>query len=106
MVTVAGRHFSKTSVVEIGDEEMARIGGELRGSAFLVVEEAPRAEAMAEIAATDSARELAHEAGIDLRQMDGTGAAGRIVKADVEAAIDAQEELALDALEEVVDGHG
>jgi hypothetical protein len=39
------------------------------------------------IDATDGARELAEEAGIDLTAVDGSGGGGRIVKADVEKAI-------------------
>lgn len=39
--------------------------------------------------ATDSARELAAEHGIDLRALSGTGAGGRITKGDVQSAVDA-----------------
>jgi len=38
--------------------------------------------------ATSAAQELAEEADVDLYEVDGTGADGRILKADVEAAID------------------
>lgn len=38
--------------------------------------------------ATDSAVKLAKEAGIDLGEVTGTGAGGRITKADVEALIE------------------
>jgi large subunit ribosomal protein L21 len=51
--------------------------------------EAPVAEK--EIDATDSARELAAEAGIDLSTIDGTGKEGRILKSDIQKAIKAQE---------------
>jgi pyruvate dehydrogenase E2 component (dihydrolipoamide acetyltransferase) len=37
--------------------------------------------------ATDSARELASEAGLDLSSVQGTGADGRITKGDVEKAL-------------------
>lgn len=41
----------------------------------------------AEIDATDSAKALAREHGIDLAAVAGTGANGRILKSDVEKAI-------------------
>jgi len=41
----------------------------------------------AEIDATDAARELAEEHGIDLETIEGSGKDGRIVKGDVEATI-------------------
>jgi large subunit ribosomal protein L21 len=44
-----------------------------------------------ELDATDSARELAAEAGIDLATIEGTGKEGRILKSDVQKAIKAQE---------------
>jgi pyruvate/2-oxoglutarate dehydrogenase complex dihydrolipoamide acyltransferase (E2) component len=40
-----------------------------------------------EVDATDSARELAEENGLDLGTVTGTGSGGRILKSDVEAAI-------------------
>lgn len=42
---------------------------------------------MSNIDATDSARELAEEHGIDLSSVSGSGEGGRIVKADVEAKV-------------------
>jgi large subunit ribosomal protein L21 len=55
----------------------------------------PKAEKPAkpkvEIEATDSARELAAEAGIDLATLEGTGKEGRILKSDVQKAIKEQE---------------
>jgi len=39
------------------------------------------------VKATDTARKLAEERGIDLRQIEGSGAGGRILLKDVEAAI-------------------
>jgi len=44
------------------------------------------------IAATDTARELAAEAGIDLASIQGTGKEGRILKSDVQKAIKAKDE--------------
>ena len=39
-----------------------------------------------EVDATDSARELAEQEGVDLASVDGTGKDGRVLKSDVEAA--------------------
>lgn len=44
-------------------------------------------ESEPEIDATDSARALAEERGIDLAAIQGTGSGGRIIKRDVEAAL-------------------
>jgi len=41
---------------------------------------------------TDSARELAEEAGIDLASIEGTGKEGRILKSDVQKAIKERDE--------------
>jgi len=55
--------------------------------------EAPVATAEApEIDATDTARALADEAGIDLATIEGTGKEGRILKSDVQKAIKEQDE--------------
>ena len=55
-----------------------------------VVEEAPTEEPSA-VDATDTARSLAEESGIDLSTLDGTGKGGRILKSDVAKAIKARE---------------
>ena len=49
------------------------------------------AEAPAEVDATDTARSLAEENGIDLVTIEGTGKEGRILKSDVAKAIKARE---------------
>ena len=49
------------------------------------------AEAPAEVDATDTARSLAEENGIDLATIKGTGKEGRILKSDVAKAIKARE---------------
>lgn len=56
------------------------------------------------IDATDSAQELAAEAGIDLAGVTGTGADGRIVKADVLTIIDDLQARAAAELALVIDG--
>lgn len=50
-----------------------------------------KAEA-AEIQITDSARELAEKAGLDLSTIEGTGKEGRILKSDVQKAIKQRDE--------------
>ena len=49
------------------------------------------AEAPVEVDATDTARSLAEENGIDLSTLEGTGKEGRILKSDVTKAIKARE---------------
>lgn len=41
-----------------------------------------------EVDATDSARQLARDNDVDLREIEGTGEDGRILKGDVQDAID------------------
>ncbi|MGB5674089.1 MAG: 50S ribosomal protein L21 [Gemmatimonadota bacterium] len=55
---------------------------------------APEAETApaAEFDITDSARELAEEAGLDLATIEGTGKEGRILKSDVQKAIKNRDE--------------
>ena len=59
-----------------------------------VAEETPVVEATSapEFDITDSARELAEEAGIDLATIEGTGKEGRILKSDVQKAIKNRDE--------------
>jgi large subunit ribosomal protein L21 len=59
-----------------------------------VADEAPAVEATSapEFDITDSARELAEEAGIDLATIEGTGKEGRILKSDVQKAIKNRDE--------------
>lgn len=43
------------------------------------------------VRATPEAKELAGEAGLDLLEIEGSGEEGRVLKADVETAIEAEE---------------
>ena len=55
----------------------------------------PKAEekpTVAEFDITDSAREMAEEAGLDLSTVEGTGKEGRILKSDVQKAIKERDE--------------
>lgn len=50
------------------------------------------AQPAVEIPITDSARELAEQAGLDLANIEGSGKDGRILKSDVQKAIKARDE--------------
>jgi len=82
----AGRKFSK------GDVEIVHEGEpgwhEIVNCPILEVTELPPRSVLSEVDATNPARELALEAGIDLSSIEGTGSEGRILKADVEAKIE------------------
>jgi pyruvate dehydrogenase E2 component (dihydrolipoyllysine-residue acetyltransferase) len=52
--------------------------------------EAPPERAEARLFASPLARRMAQEAGLDLAEISGTGPGGRIVKADIEAALSAR----------------
>jgi large subunit ribosomal protein L21 len=54
--------------------------------------EAVEVQPVVEANITDSARELAHEAGLDLSTIEGTGKEGRILKSDVQKAIKKRDE--------------
>ncbi|MDP2470571.1 MAG: 50S ribosomal protein L21 [Candidatus Palauibacterales bacterium] len=56
------------------------------------VVETPAPQPAAGFDVTDSARELAEEAGIDLASIEGTGKEGRILKSDVQKAIKERDE--------------
>jgi len=80
-----------TSVEEAQREEQLEqireeAPGSVTGEAASSPAEAAAASESSSPDATDSARELAAERGIDLSDVEGTGADGRITKSDVEAA--------------------
>jgi len=74
---------------EAAAEEPA--AGEAAPAEEPVEEEAAEAEEEEELAITSAAEELAEEHGIDLGAVEGTGKDGRILKSDVEAAVEAAE---------------
>jgi pyruvate/2-oxoglutarate dehydrogenase complex dihydrolipoamide acyltransferase (E2) component len=57
----------------------------------LQVTDASPLETDEDVDATDSARELATQEGVNLRDVEGTGADGRVTKGDVEDYIEARE---------------
>jgi pyruvate/2-oxoglutarate dehydrogenase complex dihydrolipoamide acyltransferase (E2) component len=70
-----GKHRAG-DVIEVSDLELRDFGDK-----FEIVSGEPA------VNATDAAVELAHERGIDLAEIEGSGADGRILKSDVEAAV-------------------
>lgn len=83
---VDGRTFSKATPTEMTDADMT---DEIRNHQALtikIVVEEPEPSAD-EIDATDEAKQLAANNGIDLATVTGTGKDGRILKSDVEALI-------------------
>lgn len=66
--------------------------------------EQPEPAGTAEVDVTDAARDLADEHGIDLTTLEGTGKEGRILKSDVEGAIQAQADEEAEAPDENEEG--
>ena len=79
----------KKKTVKVEAEKPAK--AEAEKPAKVEAEKPAKAEPAVEVDATDTARELAAEAGIDLATIEGTGKEGRVLKADVQKAIKAQE---------------
>jgi len=79
----------KKKTVKAEAEKPAKV--EAEKPAKVEAEKPAKAEPAVEVDATDTARELAAEAGIDLATIEGTGKEGRVLKADVQKAIKAQE---------------
>ena len=80
-----GTDFRPATFPASGKREV-QAKGTRRGSA-------PAPEPATTTDATDAAKALADEHGLDLATVTGTGADGRITKDDVQQAIDAQAEL-------------
>lgn len=81
-VRVGGREFNKGEATRLAEHEMTQ---EIRQSALLEVREVtPAGERVVD--ATNAARVLAAELGVDLASIVGTGEEGKIVKSDVERA--------------------
>jgi len=81
---VAGREFNKGQVEYLSEQQMT---AEIRESPLLDMSEVPAsAQALGEVDATNAARTLAQELGVDLASVDGSGEEGRILKADVARA--------------------
>lgn len=74
-------------IVTVKPHEQARLRILGRSAKWTEVKTKVETEAQT-INATDSALELANEHGVDLTQVVGTGADGRVLKSDVQAAID------------------
>lgn len=94
---VYGQASALAPYIASGDAEPAGSGDEERWNNYEAGAEVDaaemdsgveEAEAPAEIDATDAASELAQEHGIDLADVEGTGADGRILKSDIEALVE------------------
>ena len=81
----------KTVKVEAAKPAKAEAEKPAKVAAEQPAEQPAKAEATVEVDATDTARELAAEAGIDLATIEGTGKEGRVLKSDVQKAIKARE---------------
>jgi 2-oxoisovalerate dehydrogenase E2 component (dihydrolipoyl transacylase) len=68
-------------------EPTARAGGGGNGAAAAQAEETPAPAGSGRVATSPAIRRRAHEAGIDLRQIAGSGPNGRIVLQDLEAYV-------------------
>jgi len=81
----AGRKFSKGELQIVHEGEAG--WEEIVQCPILRATELPPRPALPEVDASNEARSLAAEAGIDLATIEGTGKEGRILKADVQSAI-------------------
>lgn len=88
--------YTEIRVVDIEFGEPGEVGPAPETAEEVAPEEAPEAaeeaveEAEEEVDVTNAARELADEHGIDITTIDGTGKDGRVLKSDVQDAVDAQ----------------
>jgi 2-oxoisovalerate dehydrogenase E2 component (dihydrolipoyl transacylase) len=71
----------------VSGEPAARAGGGGNGVAAAQTEETPATARSGRVATSPAIRRRAHEAGIDLRQVAGSGPNGRIVLKDLEAYV-------------------
>ncbi|MCZ6465518.1 MAG: dihydrolipoamide acetyltransferase family protein, partial [Proteobacteria bacterium] len=67
--------------------EAAEAPAEIAGDAQPDAKTEPAPAGAGDVAATALARRLADQAGLDLREVAGSGAGGRVVKADIQAAL-------------------
>jgi pyruvate/2-oxoglutarate dehydrogenase complex dihydrolipoamide acyltransferase (E2) component len=92
-VTFEGFTYLPDQEYEVGDRLAARLRHNF--ARFMPVQVDPKermdTEERPEINATKGAIDRAAELGIDLRSIQGTGADGRITKADVEEIVTARE---------------
>jgi pyruvate dehydrogenase E2 component (dihydrolipoamide acetyltransferase) len=94
----AGEDESGAAVAEEGEKEAAALaesegvatkGGETAPAPSETgAEKAPPADAQGRVKASPLARRMAGDAGVDLSGIEGSGPAGRIIKRDIEAAIE------------------